>query len=79
LLTDEFLLRLAVIAARCPFDPISTRRRRESARWEGIPVLRRYRSDDWFSKDGIDGVGISYSSFMPSRENLEMLWFTGCY
>ena len=22
-------------------------------------------SDNWFSKDGIDGVGISYSSFMP--------------
>ena len=22
-------------------------------------------SGNWFSKDGIDGVGISYSSFMP--------------
>lgn len=31
----------------------------------GGPVCGVKISDNWFAKDGIDGVGISYSSFMP--------------
>jgi hypothetical protein len=33
----------------------------------GRPRIGRVKiSDNWFSKDGIDGVGTNYSSFVPS-------------
>jgi len=36
------------------------------ARSGKAPVWRSHNSDDEVSKDGIVGVSISYSSFMPS-------------
>jgi hypothetical protein len=36
-------------------------------------------SDEWFFGDGIDGVGNSYSSFMPSHHNEKMCYFINAY
>jgi hypothetical protein len=36
-------------------------------------------SDDWFSKDGNDGVGKSYSSFVPSHHNEKSIFFSDNY
>ena len=46
---------------------------------EAPQLLRRYRSDGWLSKDGIDGVGISYSSFMPRVGNSKTVYFINSY
>jgi hypothetical protein len=36
-------------------------------------------SDNWFSKDGIDGVDISYSSFMPIYRIAKFTYFSKIY
>jgi len=44
------------------------RRGHGGALWEG-PVGRSQNADDRVSKDGVDGVDKTYSSFMPSHQD----------
>jgi hypothetical protein len=45
------------------------------ARPEKAPVGGVKISDNWFSKDGINGVGSSYSSFMPIYRIAKFTYF----
>ena len=41
--------------------------------------MRRYKSNGGFSKDGIDGVSISHSSFVPSLRSKIIIYFSDTY
>jgi hypothetical protein len=59
----------------CHQDRLETQRRAPGRpRFGGVT-----NSDDWFSKDGNDGVGRSLSSFVPSRRAKKTIYITMNY
>jgi hypothetical protein len=62
-----------------PFGATGGRAKGIGARSGEAPVWRCHNSDDWFSKDGCDGVSLNNSSFMPIWRTTKSMLFSILY